>query len=342
MSKFDRSNSQTGPKMVAKGLVILVVILFIGSVGYMLIEGWDFLDSLYMTVITITTVGFGEVREVTVLGRVFTIFIIFFGIGIIAYILGMVAQAMVELQVRSIIGRRKLGKKMRSMKNHYIICGYGRIGKIIARELAANKMPLVVIENDPEEKQTLENERTPYISDDATSEEVLMEAGVERAKGLVSVVASDADNLFITITARGLNPKIFILARADEEHTEKKLLRAGANKVVMPYLIGGHKMAQTLIKPAVTDFIDFAVDNREMGLEMGELVVSEKSRLNGATLVDSGIRQEMDVIIVAIRTKEGEMRFNPSSQTRIEAGDTLISLGKSHDLEKLGSILSGK
>lgn len=341
MFKFDNSNSQPGHKVVAKGFVILVVILFIGSLGYMLIEGWGFLDSLYMTVITITTVGFGEVRQVTVLGRVFTIFIIFFGIGIIAYILGMVAQTMVELQVRSIIGRRKLGQKMKSMKNHYIICGYGRIGKIIARELAAKKMPLVVIDSDPEEKQTMENEQTPYIIDDATNEEVLMEAGVDRAKGLVSVVASDADNLFITITARGLNPKIFILARADEEHTEKKLLRAGANKVVMPYLIGGHKMAQTLIKPAVTDFIDFAVGNREMGLEMGELVVSDKSRLNGATLVDSGIRQEMDVIIVAIRTKEGEMRFNPSSQTRIEAGDTLISLGKSHDLEKLAAVLSG-
>ena len=342
MSKFDLSNSQTGPKMVAKGLVILVVILFIGSVGYMLIEGWDFLDSLYMTVITITTVGFGEVREVTVLGRVFTIFIIFFGIGIIAYILGMVAQAMVELRVRSIIGRRKLGQKMRSMKNHYIICGYGRIGKIITRELKANEIPMVVIDNDPEEKQTLENEGTPYIIDDATSEEVLLEAGLERARGLVSVVASDADNLFITITARGLKPELFILARADEEHTEKKLLRAGANKVVMPYLIGGQKMAQTLIRPAVTDFIEFTFGDKDIGLKMEELMVSEKSRLNGATLIDSGIRQDMDVIIVAIRTREGEMRFNPSSKTRIEAGDTLISLGKSDDLDQLESILSGK
>ena len=342
MYKLDDRISPISHYKVAKGFVILVVILLMGSVGYMAIEGWDFLDSLYMTVITITTVGFGEVREVTVLGRIFTIFIIFFGIGIIAYILGMVAQAMVELQVRSIIGRRKLGLKMRSIKNHYIICGYGRIGKIITRELEANEMPMVVIDNDPEEKQTLEQEQTPYIIDDATSEEVLLEAGVERAKGLVSVVASDADNLFITITARGLNPDLFILARSDEEHSEKKLLRAGANKVVMPYLIGGHKMAQTLIKPAVTDFIDFAVGNREMGLEMGELVVSGSSRLNGATLIDSGIRQEMDVIIVAIRTKDGEMRFNPSSQTRIESGDTLISLGKSHDLEKLATVLSGE
>lgn len=155
------------------------------------------------------------------------------------------------------------------------------------------------------------------------------------------MVASDADNLFITMTARGLNPGLFILARAADEHTEKKLLRGGANKVVMPYLIGGQKMAQTIIKPAVTDFIECTLDDKEMGLDMGELVVSEKSRLNGANLIDSGIRQEMDVIIVAIRTKEGEMKFNPSSQTRIEAGDTLISLGKSNDLEKLATILSG-
>jgi voltage-gated potassium channel len=342
MVKFDDRISPMSHKKIIKGLFILLVILLIGSVGYMVIEKWEFLDALYMTVITITTVGFGEVRQVTRLGRIFTIFIIFFGIGIIAYILGMVAQAMVDLQVRSIIGRRKLGLKIRSIKNHYIICGYGRIGKTITRELKANEMPMVVIENDPEEKQTLENEQTPYIIDDATSEEVLLEAGVERARGLVSVVASDADNLFITITARGLKPDLFILARADEEHTEKKLLRAGANKVVMPYLIGGQKMAQTLIRPAVTDFIEVTFGDKDIGLKMEELIVSEKSRLNGATLIDSGIRQDMDVIIVAIRTREGEMRFNPSSKTRIEAGDTLISLGKSDDLDQLESILSGK
>jgi voltage-gated potassium channel len=306
------------------------------------IEDWTLLDALYMTVITITTVGFQEVRHISPEGRVFTIFIIFSGVGIIAYILGMVAQAMVDIQVRSIIGRTKLGFRIRSLKDHYIICGFGRIGKIIARELKANHISIMVIENSKDSVQIFEQEDIPYITDDATSEDALIEAGVERAKGLISVVASDADNLFITMSARGLNPALFILARADEEHTEKKLMRAGANRVFMPYFIGGHKMAQTILKPAVTDFLDFTVNNREIGLEMGELEVNEKSRLAGCNLIDSGIRQEMDVIIVAIRKKDGLMEFNPSSQTLIEQGDTLIALGKSNDLNQLAGILSGK
>ena len=332
--------SPVGPGKILKGFIILIVILLIGSAGYMTIEKWNFLDSLYMTVITITTVGFREVATVSEAGRIFTIFIIFSGMGIIAYILGLAAQAMVEFQVGAILGRRKLGRTLRSIKNHYVICGFGRIGKIITRELKENNIPIVVIDNNPESVHTLEEERIPYIVDDATSEDVLIEAGVERAKGLIAVVASDADNLYITMSARGLNPSTFIVARADEEQSEKKLLRVGANRVVMPYLIGGRKMAQTIIKPAVTDFLEFTVHNRDIGLEMGELVVSEKSPLRGITLVDSGIRQETDVIIVAIRKQRGEMKFNPSSQTRIEAGDTLISLGKKDDLKKLQKILS--
>ena len=341
MLRFDSRMSTIGPERIIKGFVILLIILLIGTVGYMIIEKWHFLDALYMTVITITTVGFREVYDVSETGRVFTIVIIFLGMGIMAYLVGMVAQAMVEFQVRSIIGRRKLGLKMRKLNNHYMICGFGRIGKIVCRELKRNRIPMVVIDHAPETRQLLEDEEIPYINDDATIEDVLIEAGIERAKGLISVVASDADNLFITMTARGLNPKLFILARADEEHTEKKLIRAGANRVAMPYLIGGHKMAQTIIKPAVTDFLEFIIDNRDMELEMGELVVGERSSLNGVTLVDSGIRKEMDIIIVAVRKRDGEMRFNPSSQTRIESGDILISLGKSGDLQKLAKSLSG-
>ncbi len=322
-----------------RGLIMLFLVIFIGTAGYMTIEGWHALEALYMTVITITTVGYGEVREVSEGGRVFTVFLIFMGMGIMAYTLGMVAQMMVEVQVSAMIGRRKLGRELRSIKDHYIICGYGRIGSIIAHELKVNKVPLMVIDHGAEAREPLESEGIPYIIDDATSDDVLIEAGIERAKGLVTVVLSDADNLFITMTARGLNHGLFIVARADQEQTERKLLRAGANKVVLPYLIGGRRMVNTILRPAVTDFIDFTLHGKNIELNMEELLVGSSSRLNGVRLIDSGIRQEMNVIIVAIRNTRGEMTFNPSSAARIEAGDTLIALGPASDLVKLSLIL---
>jgi voltage-gated potassium channel len=331
-----------GSGNIIRALIMLGLVLLIGTAGYVVIEGWQILDAIYMTVITITTVGYGEVRTVSPTGRVFTLALICMGMGIIAYTLGMVAQVMVELQVRSILGRKRLGLKIKSIKNHYILCGYGRIGRIISQELKASQIPLLVIDNNPDSKQGLEQQDIPYIIDDATSEDVLIEAGIERAKGLISVVLSDADNLFITMTARGLNPGLFILARAEEEKSHKKLLRAGANRVVLPYLIGGQKMAHTITKPAVTDFLELTIHDKDIELEMGELLVKDRSRLKGVTLADSGIRQEMNVIILAIRKDDGEMAFNPSSETRIETGDTLIALGPDNDLKKLSAILSGE
>ena len=331
-----------GSRNIIRALIMLGLVLLIGTAGYVVIEGWQILDAIYMTVITITTVGYGEVRTVSPTGRVFTLALICMGMGIIAYTLGMVAQVMVEFQVRSILGRRKLGLKIKSIKNHYILCGYGRIGRIISQELKASRIPLLVIDSNPDSKQGLEQQDIPYIIDDATSEDVLIEAGIERAKGLISVVLSDADNLFITMTARGLNPGLFILARAEEEQSHKKLLRAGANRVVLPYLIGGQKMAHTITKPAVTDFLELTIHDKNIELEMGEVLVKDRSRLKGVTLADSGIRQEMNVIIVAIRKENGEMAFNPSSETRIETGDTLIALGPDNDLKKLSAILSGE
>jgi voltage-gated potassium channel len=295
-----------------------------------------------MTVITITTVGYREMGPMSPAGMIFTIFVVFSGMGLIIYILGAVAQAMVEFQLGSVLGRRKLLSKIRSMKNHYIICGFGRIGKIICRELKANHIPMVVIDNGPSLEQAMESEEAPVIHGDATSEDILLEAGIEKARGLVSVVRSDSDNVFITMSARGLNPNLFILSRAEEEHTEKKLMRAGANRVVMPYHIGGQKMAHAIIKPVVSDFLEFTVHNRKIGLEMGEVVVSGNSPLNGIKLADSGIRQQMDVIIIAVQKKDGEMKFNPSSQTQIEEGDTLIALGESGDISRLANILSGE
>lgn len=331
----------SGSKSIIRGLMTLVLILMIGTLGYMIIEKWHFMEALYMTVITITTVGYGEIRTVSETGRIFTIFLIFLGIGNMGYILGMMAQTMVEFQLRSFLGKRKLGSTIRSLKNHYIICGYGRIGRILSQELRSHRIPMLVIDQDSNAQDLLEQDEAAYIIGDATNEDVLLEAGIQRARGLVTVVTSDADNLFITMTGRGLNPNLFILSRAEEEHNQKKLLRAGANRVVLPYLIGGQKMAHTIVKPAVTDFLEFTVHDKDIELKMEELLVGERSRLHDVTLVDSGVRQEMNVIIVAIRKKNGEMAFNPSSQTRIERGDTLIALGHSGDLGKLESILSG-
>lgn len=320
---------------------ILLGVLLLGTIGYMVIEKWDFLDSLYMTAISITTVGYGEISPLSGAGRVFTLVIIFAGIGIIAYILGLAAQAMVEFRIKSILGRRKLGMKIKSIKNHYLICGYGRIGKVISQELISKKVPLVIIDHNPELKEAFEQQQVLYIIDDATNEDILIEAGIERAKGLIAVLSSDADNLFITMTARGLSNDLFILARADEEQSNKKLVRAGANRVVMPYLIGGQKMANTIMKPAVMEFLEFMVHDKDVELEIEELLVHEKSNLKGVTLVDSRIRQEMNIMILAIRKKTGEMTFNPSSESSIEAGDTLIALGYSTELKRLASVLAG-
>ena len=337
----DHAISNKGFRSIFRGAILLSLVLFLGTAGYVLIEGWPLFEALYMTVITITTVGYGEVRSVSELGRVFTVFLIFTGMGIMAYTLGTVAQIMVEFQVRDLIGRRRLGLKLKNMKNHYILCGYGRIGMIIAQELKSNDIPIIVVDQDPQSKEKLRSHDIPYIIDDATSEDVLVEAGILRAKGLVTVVLSDADNLFITMTARGMNPDLFILSRADQEATEKKLIRAGANKVVMPYLIGGLRMVHTILRPAVTDFFDFAMQDKNIALKMEELKVGEKSTLNGVRLMDSGIRQDMNVIIVAIRDKAGVMSFNPSSNVAMESGTTLIALGPMGDLEKLDRILSG-
>lgn len=330
------------PAKVIRGVVLLILVLAIGVAGYMAIEGWVFLDALYMTIITITTVGFRELQELSTLGRIFTILIILLGMGIFFYTFGMVAQMMVEFQIRSILGRRKMGMKIKSLKNHYVICGYGRIGRVISHELMGHRIPQLVIDSTPGIKESLESRDIPYIIDDATNEDVLIEAGVERAKGLVAALPSDADNTFIAMSGRSLNSGLFILARAELEKSHKKLIRAGANRVVMPHLIGGLKMAHFIVKPAVSDFVDVTLQNREMHLQLQEMAVGGSSSLNGVTLVDSRIRQELNVIVVAINRKDGTTVFNPSSMTRIEAGDTLIALGQGNDLDRLSAMVSGQ
>lgn len=321
-------------KLLFSILMFLVVVLF-GIFGYTWIEGWNFLDSLYMTIITLSTVGYGEVREIGPGGRVFTVLLIVFGLFTITYIVGLVAETLVAGEIRSVLGRRKVSKKIKSLKDHYIICGYGRIGSIICKGLTRKAIPLMVIEKDEHVQEELEQDEILYLQGDATHEETLLEAGIEKAKGLVSVVSSDAENVYICLTARGLNPRLYILSRAEDEASERKLLRAGANKVILPYILGGRRMVQAIIRPTVSDFLESAVHDQSFELAIEEITVGEDSRLANRSLVDSGIRQEMDVIIIGIKEKDGEILFNPSSRTKIKSGDILIAMGRNKDLERL-------
>lgn len=321
------------------GLALLLIIILLGTLGYMLVEGWGFFDSLYMTVITLTTVGYGEVHPLTRVGRSFTIGLIFLGMGLMLYVVGYIAQVIVEGQLREVLERRRLEKEIHKLKNHFIICGYGRIGGVIARELRQAKIPLVIIEDRPETIAHLERASYLYVVGDATQEEVLEMAGVHQARGLVAVVSSDADNVYIILTARTLNPDLLIVARAGEEGSEQKLLRAGADKVISPYVIGGCRMAQTILRPTVVNFIDIAMMGGAMDLALEEIPVGGTSEIVGLSLKDSGIRQKLELIIVAIKRADGQMIFNPKPDTQILLGDTLIALGPRVNLDRLTEIL---
>jgi len=306
----------------------------------MILEKWDFLDSLYMTVITLTTVGFGEIHPVSNQGRILTMTILVSGLGVVGYLVGTLTQIVVEGQLLRIMGRKKLERQIEKLKNHIIICGYGRVGRIICEEIYRSKpTPLVVIDSNSNVTAKIEEDGHLYLLGDATEEQILLRAGIQSAKGLATALDSEADNVYITLTAKGLNPKIFIIARAGRIGSEKKLLQAGANHVVSPHQIGGYRMAQALLRPNVTEFIDFATHDPGTGMGMEEIPVRPNSKLVDVALVDSGIRKELDLIIVAIKKADGTMLFNPASHTTVQIGDTLIALGQRSSLIKLEQLL---
>lgn len=319
----------------------LVSIIALGTFGYVLIESWSMFDALYMTVITLATVGFREVHELSPQGKLFTIVLIISGTGIIAYTLSSLLQFTLEGQLRKILGRKKLESRISKLRGHYIICGFGRIGHLICREFQSRPMPFVVVEKDLHNLERLNREGYLYVEGDATDDEILQAAGVAHAKGLITAVTSDTDNVYITLTARGLNPKLFILARAGEEGSEKKLMRAGASKVISPYTIGANRMAQAILRPSVVDFIELATTNAHLALQIEEIMVASVSELTGKTLIDSGIRQSMGVIIVGIKNSDGQMVFNPPPSMVIEAHSVLITLGERKAINQLEKIAKG-
>lgn len=322
---------------VGWSLAAVVSVLAAGTGGYMAIEGWSAFDALYMTITTVATVGFQEVHPLSEAGQAFTIGLIISGVGTLLYVLGELARVLIDGEVRRVLGQYRTNSKVKTMAGHYIVCGYGRMGRRLVKELQVTPREFVVIEKDPAALAVLAESGILAVEGDATQDEVLLEAGVARAKGLVAVVRTDMENLFIVLTARGLNKDLYIVARAGEEGSEQKLMRAGANRVSSPYSIGGVQMAHALIRPAALDFLELATQSEHLDLQMEEFVVQDP-RFDGQTPCACGLQEDRGLMLVAVKRGAGHMEFNPGSDVRLAMGDTVIVLGQPASLKRVEGV----
>ncbi len=329
------------PKQIITSILLFLALIILGIVGYMIIENWRFMDSLYMTIITLATVGYGEVREVSEKGRIFTILLILLGGGFFLYLISDIIKFLVEGRIRLVLGRYKLDNQIKKLKGHYIVCGYGRIGKLLTRYLIQKYIDVVVIERDSNRVDTMNEDGILYLMGEAANEKVLIRAGIERATGIIAVVATDAENVFLVLLAKQLNPKIFVVARATQDLSKKTLLAAGADKVISPYDIGARRMAHAILRPTVIKFLEMAFADDTTDIQIEELLVKPGSKLVGVTLIDSGIRKDMDLIIIAIQNKENHMIFNPKADTKLEQGDIVVVMGCAKSLKQLELALHG-
>jgi voltage-gated potassium channel len=312
-----------------------------GTAGFTLVEGWSLADSLYMTVMTVTTVGYGPPLPLSPAGRNFSIFFMVLGVGTAGYLITTAVQSLVRSEILAAYGERRRQREMSKLRGHYIICGAGRVGRRIVSEMRRAGVPFIVVETNALLAAELDLPDTLLLVRDATLDETLVEAGVERATGLAACLPDDADNLYVVLTARGLNPSLRIVARAVEESAESKLVRAGANRVIAPTIIGSHRMAQALLKPAVADFMD-SITAETLDLAFEQVEVAPGSPLEGLRLKETNIRAQLDVVVAAIRRAGGEMIFNPSGDTQIRAGDMLIGIGRAESMLELGAQARGR
>ena len=319
-------------------LLGLFSLFIIGTFGFHIIEGWSLSESLYTTVTTLSTVGYGDFYPETEKGRIFTIILIIFGVGTMLYTVVLFTETMVEARFRSILGRGRLEKMLKKLNDHYIICGCGRIGYLICKELTAEKIDFVVVDNNPETIQKIEEEGFIYYKGDAAQDKTLIAAGIKRAKGIVCALPTDPENLYVILTAKELNPNIYILSRSEEMESEHRLLRAGADRVMSPYTLGAMRMAMAITKPAMLDFIEITTRRQSLELRMEELAICDGSPFIGKSLEESEIRHRFGLIIVAVKKDTGKMIFNPLANYIISNGDKLIALGEDENVSRFAKV----
>ncbi len=316
-------------------VALLLVLVAIGVIGYMAIERWNALDALFMTVITLSTVGYMEVHPLSTTGQIFTIALIVVGVGGMLYTVTAVVAYVVEVQFPGIVRRRRMTDRIAELKNHYIVCGFGRVGHFIAEELARERAPFVVVEANPEVHKLCEGAGRLCILGDATEDETLKGAGIDRARGLVAALDSDEKNLYVVLSARVLRPDIFIVARATSEDAEAKLKRVGANRVLTPYATAGRRMATLLMRPLVADFLDTVMHSEQMELLLEEITIPEDSPLAGLTIGEMHVRTRTGSFILALQRRDGTLVTAPDGATRLQAGDELVVLGTRAQLRQL-------
>jgi voltage-gated potassium channel len=321
------------PRNLVYAAVLIIALPVIGTTGYMIVEGWDFLDALYMSVITMTTVGYREVHPLSRGGQIFTMLYLVFSVGAIFYALIALFQFMLEGELGAFLGVRRMKGQIEGLKNHYILCGFGRVGEEVSRELSERKVPFVVIETNPESIERGRRKGVLMLIGDATKDEILREAGVERAACLLAASDSDSGNTFIVLTARALNPAVFIVARAGYPDSEPRLLRAGANRVFSPYITAGHQMALAAIQPMVHEFID-SIPTEKGGPILAEIDISDGSGLAGQTIHDL-LHWTRSVVVLGLQNAAGELLVGPQAATVLSVGDRLIVRGDEDELERI-------
>lgn len=329
---------ETGLGNVARGLALLLGVVIIGTIGFMLIEDYPFLDAVYMTIITISTVGYGEVRKLDASGHVFVIVLIVMGIMVVGYTLTALGRAVVEGSLQKLVGRKRMLREIGSMRDHVIVCGHGRVGRTICEELRTEGVPFVVVDRDPACCEALAEKGYRVVVGDATEDDVLVTAGVLRARGLVAVASRDVDNLYITLSAREMcateNPGLMIVSRASDTRELRKIRAAGADQVLSPYNIGGVRIAQALIRPAVYEVLDLLTRSGGVELSLEGATVSAACEMAGKALRETTIRSEYNLIIIGVKKPDGALQFNPGPDHLLEVGDELIMLGSREQLDR--------